>query len=333
MSQADLVCQGGGVKGIGLVGAVDVLAAAGYRFPRVAGSSAGAVVAALVAALQQADEPLARLTDIAQSIDYRKFADPNLLGRVPLVGGVLSLLTSDGLYQGSYLERFLTDTLAELGVHTFGDLRTGEEPLTYAYSLVVTASDLSRRRLVRIPWDLPSYGVDPDDFPVARAVRASAAIPFLFSPVHVAGASWVDGGLLSDFPVGLFDRADSAAPRWPTFGVKLTARPGTSPATHPVHGPLAVGVAAIDTLFTSQDAAYVNDPCTVRRTLFVPTEGVSAVDFGITAAQSHTLYNNGVLAAQQFLQTWKFADYITACRTPPTQGVDRAIDPIVDTKG
>ncbi len=320
MPQADLVCQGGGVKGVGLVGAIDVLAGAGYRFPRVAGSSAGAIVAALVAALQHADEPLARLTDIAKGIDYRKFADANLVGQLPLVGPILSLLTSDGLYQGSYLERFLTGTLAEFGVHTFGDLRTGASPLTYAYSLVVCASDLSRRRLVRIPWDLPDYGVDPDDFPVARAVRASAAIPFVFSPVHVKAATWVDGGLLSDFPVGLFDRADSATPRWPTFGVKLTARPGTAPATHPVHGPLSVGIAAIDTLFTNQDAAYVDDPCTVRRTVFVPTDGVSAIDFDITPAQSDSLYNNGALAAQQFLKTWNFADYLTACGPPPAAG-------------
>ena len=40
-SQVDLVCEGGGVRGIGLVGAVDALGAAGYGFPRVAGTSAG----------------------------------------------------------------------------------------------------------------------------------------------------------------------------------------------------------------------------------------------------------------------------------------------------
>ena len=79
-ARADLVCEGGGVRGIGLVGAVHALAAAGYEFPRVAGSSAGAVVASMVAALQAAGEPLSRLDELAQSIDYSKFADPTLLG-------------------------------------------------------------------------------------------------------------------------------------------------------------------------------------------------------------------------------------------------------------
>ncbi len=309
--RVDLVCEGGGVRGIGLVGAVDALARAGYRFPRVAGTSAGSIVAALVAALQVAGEPLSRLAEVMRSIDYRKILDRNLIGHVPLIGGGLSLLASDGVYRGAYLEQLLTGLLGDLGVRTFGDLRTGEEPEQFAWSLVVTASDLSRRRLVRIPWDLDSYGIDPDDFPVARAVHASSAIPYVFEPVRVKGATWVDGGLLSDFPVELFDRPD-AQPRWPTFGIRLSARPGIPP-THPVHGPVSLGIAAIETLVSNQDNAYIDDPCTVRRTIFVPADEVSPIDFGITAQQRDALYQRGLQAGQQFLQTWDYQDYLAAC--------------------
>ncbi len=313
--QADLVLEGGGVRGIGLVGALTALDEAGYRFPRVAGSSAGSVVGCLVAGLQHAGEPLSRLEEIVKTIDYRKFRDSSLLGRVPLVGGLLSLLASDGLYEGAYLEHFLTGALGDLGVRTFGDLRTGEQVERHAWSLVVTASDLSRQRLVRIPWDLPGYGLDPDEFPVARAVRASSAIPFFFRPVDVSGATWVDGGLLSNFPVGLFDRPDSAAPRWPTFGVRLSSRSGVSPVTRPVKGPLGLGLAALETLLNDQDAAYVDDPCTVVRTVFVPATGVSAIDFGITSAQSQQLYDLGLEAGQRFLKEWDFPAYVARCRT------------------
>lgn len=313
-SRADLVCEGGGVRGIGLVGAVDALSGAGYRFPRVAGSSAGAVVASLVAALQVAGEPLGRLAEIMRAIDYRKFLDRNLIGRVPLIGGGLSLLVSDGVYRGAYLERLLAGLLADLGVRTFGDVRTGEEPDQFAWSLVVTASDLSRRRLVRIPWDLASYGIDPDDFPVARAVHASSAIPYVFEPVRVGGATWVDGGLLSDFPVELFDRP-GGEPRWPTFGIRLSARPGIPP-THPVHGPISLGIAAIETLVSNQDNAYIDDPCTVRRTIFVPAAGVSPIDFDITAEQRDGLYRRGLQAGEEFLRTWSYPDYLAACGSP-----------------
>ncbi len=313
-ARVDLVCEGGGVRGIGLVGAVDALAGAGYRFPRVAGTSAGAIVASLVAALQVAGEPLTRLAEVMRTIDYRKFLDRSLIGRVPLIGGGLSLIVSDGVYRGAYLERLLAGLLGDLGVRTFGDLRTGEEPEQFAWSLVVTASDLSRRRLVRIPWDLPSYGIDPDGFPVARAVHASAAIPYVFEPIRVGGATWVDGGLLSDFPVELFDRTDGR-PSWPTFGIRLSARPGIPP-THPVHGPVSLGIAAIETLLSNQDNAYIDDPCTVRRTIFVPADGVSPIDFDITADQREALYQSGLRAGRDFLKTWDYAAFLATCGGP-----------------
>ncbi|AKN16949.1 hypothetical protein MHAE_01435 [Mycobacterium haemophilum DSM 44634] len=312
--RVDLVCEGGGVRGIGLVGAVDALAAAGYRFPRVAGTSAGAIVASMIAALQAAGEPLTRLAEVMRTIDYRKFLDRNLIGRVPLIGGGLSLLVADGVYRGAYLEELLTGLLGDLGVRTFGDLRTGEEPEQFAWSLVVTASDLSRRRLVRIPWDLDAYGIDPDDFSVARAVHASSAIPYVFEPVRVAGATWVDGGLLSTFPVELFDQSDGD-PRWPTFGIRLSARPGIPP-THPVHGPVSLGIAAIETLVSNQDNAHIDDPCTVRRTIFVPADEVSPIDFDVTVEQREALYQRGLQAGQQFLKTWNYADYLAACGGP-----------------
>ncbi len=314
--RADLVCEGGGVRGIGLVGAITALDAAGYRFPRAAGSSAGAVVASMVAALQTAGEPLTRLVELMRTVDYRKLADPSLIGKVPLVGGALSLLVSDGLYQGAYLERFLTGVLGDLGVRTFGDLRTDEEPYQYAWSLVVTASDLSRGRLVRIPWDLPEYGIDPDGFSVARAVRASSSIPFFFEPVRVKGATWVDGGLLSNFPIQLFDRPDGAS-RWPTLGIRLSARTGIPP-THHVGGPVSLGFAALETLLSDQDAAFIDDPCTKRQTIFVDAQDVSPVDFDITAEQREALYQRGVHAGQQFLATWNYADFLAHCRAPVT---------------
>jgi len=310
-ARADLVCEGGGVRGIGLVGAVHALAAAGYEFPRVAGSSAGAVVASMVAALQAAGEPLSRLDELAQSIDYSKFADPTLFARIPIVGPALSLVTRDGLYKGDYLENLLTGLLGDLGVRTFGDLRIGEQAQQYAWSLVVTASDLSRRRLVRIPWDLPNYGLDPDEFSVPRAVRASSAVPFVFEPVRVSRATWVDGGLLSNFPVQLFDSSD--APRWPTFGIRLSAPPGMPP-THQIRGPLSLAFGALETLISDQDAAYVDDPRTVRRTIFVPAESVGSLDFDISAEERDALYNRGVLAAQEFLAGWDYAEYLRECR-------------------
>ena len=65
--------EGGGVKGIGLVGAISVLEAAGYRFERVAGTSAGSIVGALVAAGMTSAE----MYDVMTTLDYRKFQRPH----------------------------------------------------------------------------------------------------------------------------------------------------------------------------------------------------------------------------------------------------------------
>ncbi|HYA51903.1 MAG TPA: patatin-like phospholipase family protein, partial [Streptosporangiaceae bacterium] len=70
---ADLVLEGGGVKGIGLAGAVLALDQAGYRFHRVAGTSAGAIAAAIIAALNKAGQPLSKLRDYLQEIQFKKF--------------------------------------------------------------------------------------------------------------------------------------------------------------------------------------------------------------------------------------------------------------------
>jgi NTE family protein len=327
--RADLVCEGGGVKGIALAGAVTALAEAGYAFPRAAGSSAGAVVSCLVAALQSAGEPVQRLDELVASLDYRRFRDRSGVARLPLVGLPLSVLLRLGAYDGAFLEDFLTGALGELGVRTFGDLRAPAElelPAGRDWRLVVTVSDLARRRLVRLPWDLPDYGVDPDAFPVARAVRASAAIPYVFRPVHqrapTGTATWVDGGLLSNFPVGLFDRADALAPRWPTFGVRVSRPPEAPPVLRPVRGPVQLGLAALDALLTDQDEAYAGEPCTTARTIVVPTPDVSVVDFDLPREQQQRLSRAGRTAATSFLAGWDLADYVRRCRTNalPPQG-------------
>jgi len=55
------------------------------------------------------------------------------------------------------------------------------------------------------------------------------SIPFFYRHVELAvmGADQsvlVDGGMLSNFPVDIFDRTDGKPPRWPTIGIKLSAK-------------------------------------------------------------------------------------------------------------
>ena len=187
---ADLVLEGGGVLGIGHVGAISVLENAGYSFPRVAGTSAGSIVGALVAAGMRSS----RITDIMTTLNYRRFADRSLLDRVPIGGPLLSLLMDDGVFEGDQLREWLGNLLVdECGVETFDDLAIDDPdsslPPERRFRLVVTATDVTRGELVYFPWDYErTYGLEPGRQRVVDAVRASMSIPFFYEPATLTGA-------------------------------------------------------------------------------------------------------------------------------------------------
>lgn len=337
---ADLVLEGGGVKGIGLVGAYTSLTQAGYEFHRVAGTSAGAIVGSLIAA----DMPPERLRQVMREVDYGRFEDKGFLDHLGLVGKGMSLLFEKGIYEGEYLREWLDGLLTDLGKRTFADLRIedpeGSLPPERSYRLVVMASDVSRGRLVRLPWDYPSYGLDPDEQLVADAVRASMSIPFFYEPVQFKGRDadgkrtvsyMVDGGMLSNFPIEVFDRTDGKAPRWPTFGIKLSAKPITAQLQKfDIRGTFGLARAMVGTMTNFHDQMHIDDEGVLARTMFVDTEHVKATDFGIDDSTQDMLFANGRLAATKFLTGWDFEAYVKTFRggdvidlTAPKEAVDR----------
>jgi NTE family protein len=325
---ADIVLEGGGVKGIALVGALSVLMDAGYEFPRVAGTSAGAIVGALLAA----DTPAAEMRSIMAETDYTRFQDESWLDRLP-GGKVLSLLFDDGIYEGDYFKSWLDEVLGD--VDTFSHLALPDDPQSalppeQRYRLVVNVSDVSLGRLVRFPWDYGNvYGLEPDRQRIVDAVRASMSIPFFFEPVRFeyerkgpagnepARSVLVDGGMLSNFPIDIFDRIDGRPPRWPTFGIKLSSRPGALAETFPkdVDGPIELLKAMVGTMTSFRDAMHVDKPEVRARTIFVDTMGVKATDFDIDQANQDALFASGVSAARTFLATWDFDQYVTEYRS------------------
>ena len=118
MPDADLVLEGGGMKGIGLAGAVTALLRAGYTFQRVAGTSAGAIVGALLAA----GIGERGLTDAMTRLRYDRVPDRGP-PKLPILSEGFSLLHSAGAYEGRYIHGFVRDELERLGVRTFADLR------------------------------------------------------------------------------------------------------------------------------------------------------------------------------------------------------------------
>jgi NTE family protein len=337
---ADLALEGGGVKGIAIVGAVSVLSEAGYRFPRVAGTSAGAIAGTLIAAISAAGKPMSSLKGYLEGLSFLKFMPEGKihhffdhdLGRA---GGALAdaaiLSRQMGLYSGDYLAEWLGPILQdEFGVRTFADLKITLEddpgmslPESRRYRVVVHTADITRGELVRLPWDYNYYGHDRDAEEVVGAVRASMSIPFFFEPVtfdalaadvdvpHPGGGSitthydpgtvtWVDGGMLRNFPIDAFARMDGGPPRWPTIGIKLSSLQTSFGPTKAAATTFHMARSCLSTMMNEWDAYNVGQSAAAR-TIFVDNAGITATDFDLTIAQQNQLFLNGVDAATAFV--------------------------------
>ncbi|MBV9212482.1 MAG: patatin-like phospholipase family protein [Actinobacteria bacterium] len=224
-SRTALVLGGGGVTGgvyeIGALRALDLLAVnrTVNEFDVYVGTSAGSFVASLVAngvtpeemmrvVNQQVPTPFRDINmGTVLNPDYSELAKSVMLLPLRSVGLVRTLVTHlrqtslmdvllglaeglpSGLYDGSGIERYLTEVL--------GDPDRANDFRLLENELYLTATDLDTcERIV--------FGTEGwDDVPIARAAAASTALPMVYRPVEVKGRQLVDGGIRSTTNVDL----------------------------------------------------------------------------------------------------------------------------------
>ena len=201
------VFQGGGCKALAFVGAYKEVRNRGVNFSEVAGTSAGSIFAALIAAgatpeylekliyqvnfktfNKPADQTISDQYGLKDFPKIRKFAR-NFLKIKPnkKLTYILDVLDNLGCYSSEELENWLEVQLKQLlnireGKVTFNDLKL---------PLHVIATDINKQQ--QIIWNEERSG----SFSVSEAVRASCTIPFHFQPVNM---KYLDGGLVSNLP-------------------------------------------------------------------------------------------------------------------------------------
>jgi NTE family protein len=214
-----LVLGGGGFTGgvyeIGALRALDLLAANSSinQFDVYVGTSAGSFIAALCANGVSPEEMMRVVTRQGKApfkdINLNDLLRPNVVefarkgaliplravslarnvvsqwGAVSLMDVFLGLAEGlpSGAYTGAGIERYLHGVLSEPG--------RSDDFRKLGCELYITATDLDTcERVV--------FGVDgSDDVPISTAVRASGALPMVYSPVRIKDRELIDGGIVS----------------------------------------------------------------------------------------------------------------------------------------
>ena len=187
----NLVLPGGAVKGVALVGALGYLHDHRYltNITNIACTSAGSIFGTLYAIGYSVPE----LKKIVQDLDLAKLAGVNK----PLVSDIFHIATEYGANNGQHL------------VDTIGDLiekRTGKKNYTLeelwkekGINLCITSTDITTGETIYF-W----HGRYPK-MPIRVLIRMSTSMPGLFAPVIFDGHYLIDGGLLDNCPIHVFD--------------------------------------------------------------------------------------------------------------------------------
>lgn len=293
----DAVLEGGGVKIAGLVGALAGIETQGFEPSHMAGTSAGAIVAALRVAGYTPDE----MRVILLETNFKEFLDGSFLNALPY-----KLLTQKGLYKGDHFYNWIKKKLSAKNVFTFRDLRFPSDDPKYRWRLKVIASDITSGKMLVFPDDASLYNIEPDSLEVAFAIRMSMSIPYYFKPVVLDGHYIVDGGLLSNFPIWMFD--DTATPEWPTFGILLDE--GDATQDHVITGAISYVTAMINTMLSARDRQFIHPSDFKYRTILAPSGEIGTTNFAITSNEKESLYHGGLKAALEFFVGWSFESYV-----------------------
>ena len=316
------------MKGIAYVGALEVLDKEGIlnNIERVAGTSAGAMMAVMVALRYTAEE----VRQVLWNLDFKDFKDSSK----GIIRDTNRLLKEFGWYKGAFFRKTIADLIQRKtgdGEMTFEQLeQTGKyrklylvgADLTTGLSKIFSASSSETKKVK-----------------VADAARISMSIPIFFAAVRNKDNNhiFVDGGLLDNYTVKTFDRqtylADRNNARRTYYYEKINQqlrmersittneyvynketlgfRLDTKEQIDMFLGQASAPCKKIDTFFDYTKALLTtlidfqaNDHLHSddwQRTVYIDSLGVSAIDFGLDDDKKRELVKSGKAYTQAYL--------------------------------
>ena len=339
----NLALKGGGVKGIAYVGCLQELNQRGHykTIKRVSGTSAGALVALMVALKLSPG----KIEELMRDLDFNAFKR----GWNPI-----RIFTKYGLYTGDAILEFIyqcyhaSPLLLEREL-TFKDLREAG-----GLDLIVFASNLNENTLNEF-----SEHQTPDCI-VAEAVRASMSIPIFFKSWKFTNGIpndhiYVDGGVTFNYPLSFFDHpqfnADPWTPNEETLGLFLEQQNVYEHfQTNPLHPDKPVRHKSsvfkkyinkfkyntwittyfkhlFSTILNSQNIGLFEESFLVRRTVFVDDLGISATKFNLSEQEKDDLMESGRVGVERYFEYLesleeKYTKYQQTLQNEPSKSTD-----------
>ena len=329
----NLVFEGGGVKGIAYVGALSVLNQRGIlkNIERVAGTSAGALVAVLIGLGYSISE----LDGILKKLDFNNFMDSDW----GLIRNTTRLLKDYGWYKGEFFRKLVGGYIEEKtgnSESTFADIAKMRNEKNKFKDIYLIGSNLSTGYS-----EVFSYEHTPR-MCVADAARISMSIPLFFASVRgMRGDVYVDGGLLDNYAIKIFDRTkyvdeenqkdhlvfteyyneineaikDNArkisdyAYNKETLGFRLDNeteiamfRDNAEPPIREIDDFFDYTKALLSTLIDFQNNVHLHSD-DWQRTIYIDTLGVSSIDFNISDEKKEALVESGIKHTKEYF-TW-----------------------------
>ncbi|CAH1208224.1 hypothetical protein PAECIP111891_03179 [Paenibacillus allorhizoplanae] len=327
----NLVFEGGGVKGVAFVGVMDALEQQQKILPniiRVAGTSAGAIVALLVGLNYSSQE----IHEELHKLDLRTFTDDD----PGIILDTVRFIDNYGWHKGDKFKKWIEEIVEQ---------KTGSPHSTF--------QDVFNRRVTNNFKEIYIIGTNirthcsevfshetTADMKLADAVRISMSIPLFFESVKYKDQVYVDGGLLFNYPLRLFDRyrfltnkehghkseilwkkgngalgeleshEDPLIVNIETLGIRIDSKNGIniirnhSGEHFPVRNIYEFTKHLIGTIFDmQQNNSHLNED--VDRTVLVDSGTISAINFDITDKQKKELIDSGLESTSSYLASYK----------------------------
>lgn len=281
-----IVFEGGGTKGVAYAGALKILDNNNLKLENVkyvAGASAGAIAALLIALGYTTDQ----LKDILWNVNYSKFQD----AKIGYIRNTWDLFNNYGWHPGNeltkWIESFLQYRVNDKGI-TFKQLHR----LTRKHLKVVGTNVTAGRAEVFDHESTP-------DMPVALAIRISISIPIFFHAVKYNGNYFVDGGVVNNYPIRLFDGIEGSC----IIGMRVDSSKEVNNSIKYKTGHLLGFVTSIVEIMHHNLQNQRLSTMDWDRTVVIDTGNYSATNFNLNQSQIAELYEMGVRGANGFIRS------------------------------